>query len=616
MQNLNPVKACCFSLLSILLVLGCSKSEDDQDPTIIGDSIDALVREAQLPPPPAPLDVQRDTAEAEFDIQANFVCQEVEVSAQGAPGDYRTFNPNSNVVWPGNLLQGKTLTKSTPESIDVKRAAGVFTIDLVNGSTGTKKEVPEVTQAEVIGAINEIISVNTGVLAANFSYTAREVRSKQEMALALGVSVETITTEFDAQVSVNTEREYNSFLVDFVQQYYTISYQAPTSYDEVFDPSVSAADLDPYIGPENPPVYISSVTYGRRYYLLITSTSSAADIRASIQASYDAALANGSLDVDATYVQELDEVEISVFAMGGDAQLAAQTFGGDFETVRTFLANGGTINTGAVLSYKMETLAAPHQDVGVGIATNFTIPHCRPAYGKIPPAFTHSWFGIFDNQGIGAACSIDSDQDNMLLFNQAGTEYAQIIGGEVVGVFTLGAANDQGRLAGCPIYPAGAAQVLGEAIRIYSRDGLTYVWLDGNGVWGEIRDLYLWGDPDGNHPFLQPTGGGGPGVGAAFQSRWGAGTTERSVHFNQAGNRYVVYTGGSYDGPFLLDDWGGSISDIPFANVGPGLLVKTDQNIGANGTPGYYEFLFNAEGTAFTIFGDGGFTEVYKIAMD
>ena len=602
--------------LALFLFISCGKEDDIVTPPGTASSVAELVESPTPPGIPEPIIVERDTSPAEFDIPGNFVCQEIEVDAQGAVGDYRSFNPNSNVIWPGNLLQGNSLTKATPESIDVKRAGGTFTIDLVNGSQGTNRTVPEVTQAEVISAINEIIDDNLGVLAADFTYTERQVRSRQEMAFSLGVDIGTFTTDFDAQMSINTEREYNSFLIDFVQKYYTIAYQPPTSYDEVFDPSVTTDDLAPYVGPDNPPVYISSVTYGRRYYILITSTESVSDMKASIRASYDAALSDVDIDVDAKYVSELSDVQINVFAMGGNAQLAAETFGGDFSKVRAFLTNGGTINTGTPLSYKMETLAAPHQDVGIGITSTFTVPYCRPAFDKVPPGFTHSWFGIFNNEGIGAACAIDSEQDNVILFNQAGTDYAQIIDGEVQGIFQLGDPGDQGRLAGCPIAPAGAAQVLGEQIRIFSRDGLSYVWQLADGTWGAIRGLDLWG-VDGQHAFLEDNFGGPAGVGAAFQSRWiSPGTTLRSVHFNQAGNRYVVYTGDTYEGPHALEEWGGNTNSIPFAQVGPGIHINTSEQIGASNETGRYEFLFNKAGTAFTIFGAGGFTEVYTIAME
>ena len=84
-----------------------------------------------------------------------------------------------------------------------------------------------------------------------------------------------------------------------------MAFDPPMGSEGVFGPNVRATDLAPYMGPGNPPVYVSSVTYGRRFFLLIESTSSVTEMKASIQASYDAALVSGSLDASAIYVKNL-----------------------------------------------------------------------------------------------------------------------------------------------------------------------------------------------------------------------------------------------------------------------------------------------------------------------
>ena len=577
---------------------------DSGESTTLADTVETIA----LPPRPSAVVETAETTDQSLDIPNAFVCDTVEVDATGASGDYRTFDPNSDVIWPGNILQGATISQGTPEVVDVERAGGTFTIDLVNGSGATQVSVADVTQGNVIQAINDIIMANTGVLPANFNYTFREVRSREELALAMRVSVDTFTTDFEAEISARTSNEFHSVLVDFVQQYYTISYETPTSYEGFFEEGVTGADLAPYVGPGNPPVFIKSVTYGRRYYLMITARASSAEIEASITASYDAALSSTDLDVDATYVKDLQDVEISVFAMGGDSESAAASFRGDFDAVQQFLTTGGAIDTGKPLSYKLETVAEPHQDVGIGVATEFTVTDCQPV--ALPP-FAEGWFGVFDGTGIGSAVATEADGDNVLLFNRAGTEYAQIVGGQVQDVFTLGDPDDTGRLAGCPISPAGAAQGLNDQIRIFSQDGLSYVWqLPGTLEWGEVRDLSLWGI-DGTHPFLDANGGAEAGVGVAFQSR--VGPDAHSIHFNKAGNRWISAINESFSELRTLDDWGGPNYDLPFASIGAGLRVQYQGQ--------RYEVLFNATGTRFVVFppqiaGQRNFSGVYQIGLD
>ena len=92
-----------------------------------------------------------------------------------------------------------------------------------------------------------------------------------------------------------------------------MAFQLPTSKEELFDPSVTPEQLGQYVGPGNPAAFISSVTYGRKFYLLIESTSSSVDIDASINASFGAAVAQGSLGVDAKYISDLESVRVKAF---------------------------------------------------------------------------------------------------------------------------------------------------------------------------------------------------------------------------------------------------------------------------------------------------------------
>ena len=44
-----------------------------------------------------------------------WVCSEKTYDFVSAPSEYAGFNPNHNIVYPGNLLQGATLQSDTPE---------------------------------------------------------------------------------------------------------------------------------------------------------------------------------------------------------------------------------------------------------------------------------------------------------------------------------------------------------------------------------------------------------------------------------------------------------------------------------------------------------------------
>lgn len=314
-------------------------------------------------------------------------------SVVDAPQDYATFNPNAEVLYPGSMLQGKTLTAATPEPIVVHRAGGTFVINLLNGSSSVSQTVDEVKQSTVVQAINDIIASNTasqdgGIMPARFTYTSTEVQSHEQLALSLRVDVNTLTTDFRSQLSFSSDREYNRFLVRLTQSFYTVSFDLPLSLDDLFAADVTPDDLARYVGPGNPATYISSVTYGRTFFLLIESTSSAMEMQAAIRTSYDAAVVDVDVAAQGNYVKDLANVNIKVFALGGDQSKALAVFNGDFEELRKFLTEGANIRTGVPLSYVTRNVV-DNSVIGVKVATDYDVKNCT----LIAPAELVSDFG-------------------------------------------------------------------------------------------------------------------------------------------------------------------------------------------------------------------------------
>jgi Thiol-activated cytolysin/Laminin B (Domain IV) len=302
-------------------------------------------------------------------------CTTKHVSIVDAPSDYATFDPNADVIYPGSMLQGASLGGASPDPIVVERAPGTISINLLNGSQATFVDIPEVKYSKVIQAMNDILAENSGVVPAAFSYNFSEVQSERQMALNMGVNFKSLTTNVKARLSFSEDRDYNRMLVELNQRFFTMSFDMPTSTAGLFQESVTPADLARYVQPGNPATYVGSVTYGRRFYLLVESTSSVRDMRASVDASYKAALAGGSAHLDGQYVNSLENVNIKVFALGGDASQALATFQGDLDQVATFLTQGGDITTGVPLSYVVRNVY-DNSIVNVKVATDYDLKTC------------------------------------------------------------------------------------------------------------------------------------------------------------------------------------------------------------------------------------------------
>ena len=326
----------------------------------------------------------------------DFFCTTTRYNVVEAPGSFPQFDPNADIIYPGNLLQGRTLGRATPDPIPVRRGGGRVVMTILNGSPAVSRDIPVVSLGSIFEAQNAIIATASNTIPARFTFTLEEVRTNEEFSLALDVEAGNLFGDVAASLAFHHDRQYHRFLVKLVQSYFTMAFEIPTAVESFFAPDVTPAELDPFVGPGNPPAFISSVTYGRIFYLLVESTASSTEMEASLDASFRTAAAGGSLGVNATYVKDLDNVKISAYALGGEASAALGAITTDFETLKTYLAQGGQIDTGMPLSYVVRSVAHRDRIVSVAVATEYDVTECVP----VGESFDNPLFWYRGDQGV------------------------------------------------------------------------------------------------------------------------------------------------------------------------------------------------------------------------
>jgi thiol-activated cytolysin len=215
-----------------------------------------------------------------------------------------------------------------------------------------------------------------------------------------------------------------------------MSFDLPTSLSQLFDESVTPEQLATYVQPDNPATFISSVTYGRIFYMLVESTSSSQEMEAKLDLSYGSFnnKLSGSVDVDS--FQEMNNVKIKVIAYGGDSAGAISLAGErNIQDIAGRLEESTNIRTGLPLSYVVRSVERPDQVVGTKIATEYDVTNCE-LKGILPPQGYRSLVDLFDD-GIGAMIHISNS--NVVVYNKAGTQYAWYNGnsGDVLGTFDI-----------------------------------------------------------------------------------------------------------------------------------------------------------------------------------
>lgn len=421
----------------------------------------------------------------------------------GGQNGFPQFNPNASVIYPGSLLQGKSLNQATPDVIAVERAGGTISIDILDGSTVSSFEVAKVTKSSITDASNAIIAASTGTIPANMEFSYEKIQSREQMAAALKVDYHNAFAEIEGKLKFSSDKEYNRTIVNLTQSYYTMSYDIPTSLDKVFAPGVTPKDLAKYIGPGNPATYISDVTYGRIYMLLIETTSKETEMDAAVNASFNGVVSGGGVEAKVSKLSTLKNLKVKLFAFGGEATSTLLTIGnaGDLQTLTELLAEGTDIRTGKPISYVVRSVYN-NQIVKVGLNTEYDVTNCEPLNPNgTPPPYTASWAGLFLTFGpIGAATTLDG-KDKIMLINKSGNQYLLSQGGQLTGPFDI----DQLGHSPCPLGNVGAAAFIegtstGNTIMFFDELGINQAYFDvDSGNWSQKKSVAEWGE--GLFPF-------------------------------------------------------------------------------------------------------------------
>jgi len=562
-----------------------------------------------------PIAEDRQVEEDGSSESQRWICTTKTLSVLDGNGQFPLFNTNADVVFPGNLLQGKTLSNATPSPIVVERAGGTISYNLTNGNLSSTFSVDRVSKSSIQNAMNNIIANSGEEVPAKFQLDIQEVQSESQLAVELGLNVSTFTTKVKSNMSFSTDRQYNRFLVKLSQEYYTMSFDLPTSLSQLFDESVTPEQLATYVQPDNPATFISSVTYGRIFYMLVESTSSSQEMDAKLDLSYKAFDNKVSGDVDMESFNQMKNVKIKVIAYGGDSAGAISLAGErSIEAIAGRLEESTNIRTGLPLSYVVRSVERPDQVVGTKIATEYDVKNCE-LKGTLPPVTFQSWVDLFED-GVGAATNVRDDI--VILFNGAGTEYAWFHDRKIKGdIYSI--ADESAPLGVVPFDAVGSALLFEEgAIYLMNKEGTKYApfkftsgTVSGNpqntpfGQYSRIRDINVWGK-NNDHPFAVE------GMGAATKRiNIPSGINHSMYLFNNDGDRYVGYQDGTFGTVTDFADWGPADQHEEFTVVGAATRIQfgsTEHNI-----------FFNKDGTEFVIFdyqGNGGakqFSQPYVI---
>lgn len=269
-----------------------------------------------------------------YDLKANF--SEVSI-----------LQPTDGIIYPGALVYGDEtlLNDGLPNPItSVSRGPATFRISLPGfGDDGNiVVENPENTSvaANIDNALEwwhdnaypegyENLSQQSYESATSYSY--------EQLGLDVGLNVEWANGSVQSQLEYQTTETSRVAMLVYKQIFYTVTMDNPFSPASVFGNDVTLEQVQSVIDDSRPPAYVKSVSYGRIIMFRMETTNMDTDVDLSLVLEYASGV-NASGTVNSTYDEILEESNITIVTLGGNAEAATEVFQPD---------NGEPISIGA-----------------------------------------------------------------------------------------------------------------------------------------------------------------------------------------------------------------------------------------------------------------------------
>jgi hypothetical protein len=270
--------------------------------------------------------VQADGSEPGYSLTLSSGSQKLE---SGQLPDLAVVDTKSAALFPGSIVQGEAAYIQAGKLIPnpLPRSGGTLTVSGVQFTGGPASlHVTETTAATVAQALRQLMNERVapgqaGETYCSFTQVYSAAQASYQVNASFGyLSLANLSNTFQ---SANDTRS-NHVLINCQEQYFTVSFMpdsTPTSlgYEAYFAPNLSMDLVKRYIGTGNPPLVLSSVTYGSELFVIADSKSSVSDMMDALKAAvgFSGFSASGSFTTHQQSV--LKSISVAALAIGGRA---------------------------------------------------------------------------------------------------------------------------------------------------------------------------------------------------------------------------------------------------------------------------------------------------------
>ena len=268
------------------------------------------------------------------------------------------INGNGDIFLGALFKANQDLLENKPQQISLDRSKGRISVDLPGMVGGDSYVDANPTASGMQEGVNTLLNrwhekyAAKNPAPARMQYESTSAYSMNQLKAKFGSDFEKVGVNLKIDFEAVNKGEKQVEVVDFKQIYYTANFDAPKNPSDVFAPGVTVDQLKARgIDEKTPPVYVSSVSYGRQMYVKFETTSKSTELKAAI----NAVIKGVPIKPESEWARVLKNTTVTVSIVGGNADGAARVVTGTVEDLKKLIQEGATFSTqnpAVPISYK------------------------------------------------------------------------------------------------------------------------------------------------------------------------------------------------------------------------------------------------------------------------
>ena len=285
------------------------------------------------------------------------VVEKVKKSLSNGSSDV-AINSNGDIYLGALFKANQDLLENKPQQISLDRSKGRISVDLPGMVGGDSYVDATPTVSGMQEGVNTLLNrwhekyAGKNPAPARMQYESTSAYSMNQLKAKFGSDFEKVGVNLKIDFEAVNKGEKQIEVVDFKQVYYTANFDAPKNPSDVFASGVTVDQLKARGIDENtPPVYVSSVSYGRQMYVKFETTSKSTELKAAI----NAVIKGVPIKAESEWARVLKDTTVTVSIVGGNADGAARVVTGTVEDLKKLIQEGATFSTqnpAVPISYK------------------------------------------------------------------------------------------------------------------------------------------------------------------------------------------------------------------------------------------------------------------------